>query len=393
MARIVALALGGALILAGIAPGRAAQPIAQPSLAPAVTVTRAVQREVVERAVVTGTLIPRQEVLVAPELEGLRITEVLVEEGDDVAQGQVLARLSRDLLDTTLAQNAATIARTEAAIAQAQSQIIQTEAAQVEAGQALERTRALMKSGNSTEVQLEQRVSAARAAEGRLAAARDGLRMAEAEKRSAEAQRREIEVKLARTEIRAPQAGIVSRKTARIGGTASAAGEPLFRIIANGEIELEGEVTETQLVRIREGAPAQVRVEPTASSTAGCAMSPRRWTVRRASAACASHCRATPSCGSARSRAGDVELARRTGIAVPVSSVIYAANGATVQMVVNDRVETRHVRTGLSAEGFVQIEEGVADGETMVTRAGSFLRDGDVVRPVVGPTAQAEGVR
>src|SRR3954453_12223262 len=261
MGRIVGLALGGALILAGSVPGRAEQPIAQPSLAPAVTVTRAVQREVVERAIVTGTLIPRQEVLVAPELEGLRITEVLVEEGDDVAQGQVLARLSRDLLDTTLAQNAATVARTDAAIAQAQSQIIQTEAAQVEASQALERTRALMKSGNSTEVQLEQRISAARAAEARLAAARDGLRIAEAEKRSAEAQRRETDVKLARTEIRAPSAGTVSRKTARIGGTASASGDPLFRIIADGEIELEGEVTETQLVRIHEGAPAQVRVE------------------------------------------------------------------------------------------------------------------------------------
>src|SRR3954469_14946813 len=137
MRTIVRIAFGGAFILANIALARAEQAPAQPSLAPTVTVTRAVQREVVERAIVTGTLIPRQEVLVAPELEGLRITEVLVEEGDDVAQGQVLARLSRDLLDTTLAQNAATVARTDAAIAQAQSQIIQTEAAQVEASQAL----------------------------------------------------------------------------------------------------------------------------------------------------------------------------------------------------------------------------------------------------------------
>jgi len=393
MGRIVGLALGGALILAGSVPGRAEQPTTQPSLAPAVTVTRAVQREVVERAIVTGTLIPRQEVLVAPELEGLRITEVLVEEGDDVAQGQVLARLSRDLLDTTLAQNAATVARTDAAIAQAQSQIIQTEAAQVEASQALERTRALMKSGNSTEVQLEQRISAARAAEARLAAARDGLRMAEAEKRSAEAQRREIEVRLARTEIRAPQAGIVSRKTARIGGTASTAGEPLFRIIANGEIELEGEVTETQLVRIREGAPAQVRVEQNRVVDGKVRnVSPEVDRATRLGRVRIALPR-DPVLRIGAFARGDVELARRTGVAVPVSSVIYGANGATVQVVVNDRVEARHVRTGLSAEGFVQIEEGVADGETIVARAGSFLRDGDIVRPMIGPTAQAEGAR
>ncbi len=90
---------------------------------------------------------------------------------------------------------------------------------------------------------------------------------------------------------------------------------------------------------------------------------------------------------------GDVELARRTGIAVPLSSVIYDGKGASVQIVENDRVQTRRVRPGLSAEGFVQIEEGVKDGEAVVTRAGSFLRDGDVVRPVVVATVQAEGVR
>src|SRR5215207_1159575 len=94
------LALVAALLCGTTAQSQ--QPTVQASLAPTVTVTRAAEREVVERAIVTGTLIPRQEVLVAPEIEGLRVTEVLVEEGDSVAQGQVLARLSRDLLETTL---------------------------------------------------------------------------------------------------------------------------------------------------------------------------------------------------------------------------------------------------------------------------------------------------
>jgi HlyD family secretion protein len=90
---------------------------------------------------------------------------------------------------------------------------------------------------------------------------------------------------------------------------------------------------------------------------------------------------------------GDVELARGRGVAVPASAVIYAADGPIVQVVVDDRVQARHVRTGLSSEGFVQIEDGVAAGEAVVTRAGSFLRDGDAVRPVLAATAQAEGAR
>ncbi len=70
---------------------RAAEPAAVPdpaTVAPAVTVASALNREVVEFAVVTGTLVPRDEILVAPEIEGLRITELLVEEGAQVAQGQ-----------------------------------------------------------------------------------------------------------------------------------------------------------------------------------------------------------------------------------------------------------------------------------------------------------------
>jgi hypothetical protein len=78
---------------------------------------------------------------------------------------------------------------------------------------------------------------------------------------------------------------------------------------------------------------------------------------------------------------------------VPLASVVYGADGATVQVVMNDKVQTRRVRTGLSADGFVQIEDGVAAGESVVARAGSFLRDGDAVRPVLAETAQVEGTR
>lgn len=368
----------------------AAQPQGAP--APTVSVTRTVEREITERAVVTGTLVPREEVLVAPELEGLRITEVLVEEGDAVTNGQVLARLATDLLETELARNTASLARSEAAIAQARSQIVQAEAAQVEATQALERTRTLIRGGNATEVQLEQRVSAARAAEGRLAAARDGLRIAEAERQSEEAQKREIQVRLARAAIKAPQAGIISRKNAKVGATATAAADPLFRIIANGEIELEGEVTETQLVRLREGAPAQVSIDQGRTIEGRVRnISPEVDRATRLGRVRVALPR-DPALRIGAFARGTVELARTTAVAVPLSAVLYSTKGAAVQVVIDERIETRQVRPGLSADGFVQVE-GVSTGDLVVTRAGSFLRDGDAVRPVLAESAQAEGAR
>ncbi|HEX8166457.1 MAG TPA: efflux RND transporter periplasmic adaptor subunit [Beijerinckiaceae bacterium] len=385
------LALGAALFLA-LTPALAEAPKPKAQGAPAVTVVRAAERELVERAIVTGTLVPREEILVAPEVEGFRIAEVLVEEGSVVRQGEVLARLSRDVLETLLAQNAATRTRAEAAIAQARSNIVQAEAAQVEAAQALERARALMRSGNTTEAVMESRVSVARAAEGRLSAARDGLRIAEAEKASAQAQQREIEWRLSRTEIRAPAAGVVSRKMARVGATATAAGEAMFRIIRDGEIELEGEVTEVQMPRLREGAEAEVTVDG------------QRYITGRIRNIFPEVDRATrlgkvrialPKDEGLRIGSfarGTVVVARHTGVAVPTASVLYGTEGPIVLAVVDDKVQARRVATGLNAEGFVEVMQGLKSGEAVVARAGSFLRDGDVVRPVA-PDAPKDALK
>ena len=381
--------LCGLAILAA-SPSRAVETAAVPdaaAIAPAVTVVPAESREIVERAVVTGTLVPRDEILVSPEVEGLRITDLLVEEGDRVTKGQVLAKLSLEMIVTQEASNAAAIARAEAAIVQAQSQIVQAEAANVEARQSLERAQALSKTGNATAAVLEQRVSAAQGAEGRLAAARGGLQSAQADLATARAAGAEIALRRARTDIRAPEAGIINRRTARIGATATAVGEPLFRLIARGEIELEGEVPETSLARIQVGNPASLDLDDGRQL---------RGKVRRVYPEVD---RATR-LGKVRIRLGDdpvlrigafargnVEVARRTGVAVPVSSLLYAADGRASVLVAKDgRVEARPVTTGLSAEGFTEIRAGVAAGESVVARAGSFLRDGDRVRPVPANT-------
>jgi HlyD family secretion protein len=71
--------------------------------------------------------------------------------------------------------------------------------------------------------------------------------------------------------------------------------------------------------------------------------------------------------------------------------VVHAANGPRVQVVVDGTVQTRAVRTGLSADGFVEIVEGLRSGEEVVARAGSFLREGDVVRPVPAQASKTAG--
>ena len=354
-----------------------------PAPAPAVTIVQAASREIVEQAVVTGTLVPRDEIMVAPEIEGYRITELLVEEGDRVERGQPLARLSLEMIATQEAANNAAIAKAQAAIVQARSQIVQAEASQVEANLSLERARSLVRTGNATAAVLEQRVSAAQGGEGRLAAARGGLQLAEADLASARAQASEIALRRARTDIRAPEGGIVSRRTARVGATATAAGEPLFRLIARGEIELEGEVPETWMPRLKLGDPVRLDTEPGRSVSGRVRrIDPEIDRMTRLGKIRISLDR-DPSLRIGAFARGRVEVARRNAVAVPLSAVLYGVDGdALVYVVADGRVEARKVASGLAADGFMEIRNGLNSGEAVVARASSFLRHGDRVRAV-----------
>jgi RND family efflux transporter MFP subunit len=384
-----------ALLALGLSAASASDeaPIAaKPVFVPAVSVIEAMRRETVETVTVTGTLVPRDEVLVTPEIDSYRITEVLVEEGTRVAKGQVLARLARDLIDRQIAQQDAVVAKAEAAVPQSQSNIEQAEAAETEARLSLERARALIATGNTTAVVMETRTSTLRQAEGRLAFARNGLAMAKADLAQARAVRDELSLRLARTVIRAPEDGIVSRRTARVGLAASAASEPLFRLIARGEIELEGEVVETKLPLLREGAPAWIDLGE-GGRVAGRvrAVYPE---VDRATRLGKVRVRLDPD---QRLRIGtfargEVELARSRGVSVPQASVLYSGGRRSVLVIAGDRIEDRTIRTGIADEDTVEVRGGLNEGERVVARAGSFLRDGDHVRPVLETLAPTPAV-
>ena len=350
---------------------------------PAVSVIQSTRREIVETMVVTGTLVPRDEILVTPEIDGYRITDVLVEEGARVERGQVLARLSHDLIDRQIAQQRANIDKASAAVPQAENNIEQAEAAETEARLGFERANQLMQSGNTTAVTIEARTSALRQAEGRTAFARNGLVSAKADLEQAKAVGDELKLRLARTEIRAPEDGIVSRRTARIGMAASTSSEPLFRLIARGEIELEGEVIETKLPLLREGRPAWIelgngeRVEGSVRVVYPEVDKATRLGKVRIKL------QPDPRLRIGTFARGGVEIDRMRGVTVPQASILYGGGrNVSVLVVSGGIVQTREIQTGLGDDEDIEIREGLSEGESVVLRAGSFLRDGDRVRAV-----------
>ncbi|WP_018388171.1 efflux RND transporter periplasmic adaptor subunit [Ancylobacter sp. FA202] len=358
-----------------------------------ISVVPATVREVVERLPVTGTLVAREEIMVGPQIDGFQITDILVEEGDRVEQGQVMARLSRDMLETLLAQNTANAAKAQAAIAQQKAQLQQMLAQLTEADAAVERARTLIKTGATSQEVLDQRERGVKVSTAQVTAAEEMVTAAEAEAAQIKATRDEIEVRLARTEIKAPQAGIVSARSARVGAIVlSANSEPLFRIVKDGAIDLDAEVPESALPRVTPGL--KVAVLPAGFDT------PLDGTVRLVGAKVDVATRlarvavALPDDPRLRPGAygrGVIEIARHQGVALPQSAVQFAADGIFVLVVEGDTVRRRPVKIGLQGDGVVEITEGVREGESVVARAGGFLRDGDRVNPVPLAADPAKG--
>jgi len=184
--------------------------------------------------------------------------------------------------------------------------------------------------------------------------------------------------------VQAPVAGIIGKASAVIGTIASARAEPLFQIIAGGELELLAQISTKSLSKLSSGLPAKLKV-------VGVGELPGR--VRFVSKTVDS----TTQLGEVRVsisfderlKAGMFGRAiinsgqRCDRVAVPLSALLYGEGVSVVQVVRDERIESRIVTTGLQSQGNVEIRQGIVEGDMVVARAGAFLRDGDRVTPVV----------
>jgi HlyD family secretion protein len=354
---------------------------------PAITVVPAVKREFVDRLFVSGTLVAREEAQVAARVDGLAIVELDAEDGDRVKAGQVLARLDRTQLDALIAQNDAATKRADAAIDQAKSLIAQSQAQVQFANADFDRAHKL-DAGIMAASTIEQREMAMKTAQAQLAAARFALGLAEADRKSRDAERQELQVRIDRTEVKAPVAGIVSRRSARLGASASTSSEPLFRIIEDGAVDLEADVPEQTLARLAIGMPAELKlpgVEGSVSARVRLVNQEVDKASRTGKVRIALDDVSRAHIGAFAS--GQVELARRVGLGVPATALERDGDQARLDVVREGKVEVRRVKVGVDDGGWVEIQAGVADGDSVVARAAAFLRSGDRVRPTPEATA------
>jgi HlyD family secretion protein len=352
-------------------------------------VKTAERKPIAEDLTVTGSFAAGELVLVSPEIEGLSVTEFLAEEGDAVKKGQVLARLSASSVDISIIQTKASLASNDAAQNQAKNQIEQAQISVDRTEADLNRTKKLRTSGVATQETFDTRQAAYDLAVSQLSNAKLGLEVAKANRASIVAQMDELDLRKARTEIRSPVDGYVSRRTVQVGGIASGSKEPMYNIVANGTVKLLAEIPESDLPRVKVGQKASITVNGMDKAIMG--------EVKLISP----EVNATTRIGTAHIKVADdiriplgafgrakISLAAAQGVALPLTAVTFGDNGPTVQIIKDGHVQVRKVITGLVGTNDIEITDGVTAGEIYVARAGSFVRDGDSVTPVMLDTAQ-----
>jgi HlyD family secretion protein len=350
----------------------------------------------------SGALTYESQVTLAPEVTG-RVTEILVEEGDQVKRDQLLMRL-----DPRAPQ--AAIEQSEAQVRQARLSI---ERRQVDFDTLVARTKrfeALREQGMVDANSLEELVSARNLAEVDLRTSREQLSQALAQLRQAQEH-------LAKTEIRSPLDGKVTAIYVKVGQTAvpsfsGIAGSTLVDVADTTSIDAEINVDETDIARVRVGAEA--RVVPAAfpdKTLTGVveqvAIAPRQYTgqnksypvrVRLTNATGVTFhpgmsCRAEVLTGSD----GDEKV-----LAVPVQALRYEDNPeksskaeksiASVFVFDAGRAVKRAVSTGTADDSHIAITAGLKEGDQVIVGPAKtllFLLDGEKVGIDVKPELAA----
>ena len=295
-----------------------------------------------------GKAVPREDVSVSTDIAGVSVIEVCAEEGEYVEKGQVLARLDMEGLQFTLDALEADLAKAE---------------------REFERAKELRKTHATSLEVFGQREAAYLMLQAQVADARRRLKKAV---------------------VVAPTAGMIYQRDATVGAITQV-DQPLFRIAARGEVELEVNIPEASAHGITPDTPVEAGLagddgkRPARIRIISPRIDPSTRTANvRLVFPAASFIPVNTFC-SAR-----FTLSAGSGLIVAATAIQQDTHGSYVWSVGEDGAVTRRAVTVLVRNGKDALIEGVEDGLSLVARAGAFLQEGDRVKPVESPQQQKQ---
>lgn len=243
-----------------------------------VTTEKVARRTIRETVSASGKIFPEKEIKISSDVSG-EIVELDVREGDSIKAGQLLARINPDTYESAVERGNASLnnARSQVSISQAQAESSKAQIEQIEANLANatkihNRNIELRKQGVISQADFDASLANVHALEANLKSAKSnlnssiqGTRAAEFTVKSAEAGLKELRTSLSRTSIYAPSSGIISKLNVeqgeRVVGTIQMAGTEMMRIANLNQMEVQVDVSENDILRVRLGDTAEIEVD------------------------------------------------------------------------------------------------------------------------------------
>ena len=383
-----------------------------------------------DTVVATGTVAAIDPLAVGAEVNGLKVEQVNVEEGDRVYAGQVLAVLNRSLLQAQLGQAQARLRSSQAQVSRAiqpnrsqdllsmraafeqakaqatqeRANLKQAEVNYASAQKTAQRYQKVLDEGFVTiqeasdrQAEVDRSHALVNAARQRLQAtefateqARQRMLMGQAGGRAEDvdiarassdeiaAMISQIEAQLEQTFIRAPDAGVVLKRDVHLGEISSSS-KAMFTLARRGELELQAQVPQADLVKMREGLGAQI-------SSSGKKASGRIWRV-------SPEVESTSRLGMARIKLDGssnlrvgmfaearIDVGDHRALTVPAEAVLGEGGDYFVFKLDGTTVVRTRVTTGVRTNQRVEITDGLKANESVAVAGARFLADGDKVR-------------
>jgi len=325
--------------------------------APNVTVVVPGSQSVARTVSATGSLAARREMPVGVAGEGGMVSRVLVEPGQWVAAGQVLATVDRSVQAQTAASLAAQLG-----VAQSDMTLARAE---------LARAQSLVDRGFISKADVQRRIATRDAAAARLQVSRAALS--------------EQRARNARLDIRAPAAGLILTRGVEPGQIVSSGTGVLFRMAKGGEMEMRAQLSEGDLQAVRVGTRATVTPVGDTRGFAG-----QVWQVapiidpqtRQGVARIALSYDPALRPGGFASAA----IVANAGSAPELpQSALQSDEGGNYVFVIDrqNKAQRRNVTLGPVDDNKVAIATGMTGNERVVLSAGAFLNPGQKVTPVL----------
>jgi HlyD family secretion protein len=304
-----------------------------------------------EVIVASGEVAPWQEAIIGAEVPGIRLEQVLVDVGDVVQKGQLLAQFSEDTLRADLAQLDAAVAEATANLAKAR-----TEAARADK---LELTGAMPLQTIETY--------------------RTQVQVAQAQLTSARAQRDAQDVRLRHARVLAPDDGVISARSATVGAV-STVGTELFRLVRRNRLEWRAEVPAEALLRLQPGV--SVTVQTLDGAEVDGVLRQRSPTVDPQTRNGIAYVDLPADSGLAGGMyaSGRFLLATRDAVTVPESAIVLRdGNRYLMQVDASNHVHEVKVETGRRQHDAIEILTELDQTARFIKSGGAFVSEGDLV--------------